>query len=108
MPGFVLDFYLGYLVRWLILLWRRSASANWPTVTGSIVRCQFKTQMFGGDYVVVQYRYKVGSERFQGVLNKPYIFPNYGAGFARSHSADSELNIRVNPLDRTRSFPDLS
>jgi hypothetical protein len=105
MPGFVLDFYLGYLVRWLILLWRKSASANWPTVAGSIDRCNFDTQTFGGDYVGVQYRYEMDSERFQGVLKKPYIYPNYAAAFARFHPADRELKIRVSPQNPAQSFP---
>jgi hypothetical protein len=105
MAGFVIDIWIGFLVRWGILFWRNPESRNWPTVSGAIVRCHFETHGYGGDYVVLDYKYKVEVERFQGSLHKPYIYPNYAAAFVRHHLPESNLRIRVNPKDPNRSFP---
>ena len=105
MAGFVIDIYIGFIVRWMIILWRKAVSYKWPTVSGTIVRCQFEKHGYGGDYVVLQYKYKVDSVRFQGVLKKPYIYPNYADGFVRHHPADMELRIHVNPRNPAESFP---
>jgi hypothetical protein len=105
MAGFVIDIFIGFIVRWIIILWRNVASLNWPTVTGRVVRCHYEKHGYGGNYAVLQYKYKVDSERFRGAINKPYIYPNYAEAFTRHHSADSELRIRVNPKDPARSFP---
>ena len=105
MAGFVIDIFIGFIVRLMVILWRAAVSLKWPTVPGRIVRCHFEKHGYGGDYVVLQYKYKVDSERFQGTINKPYIYPNYADGFVRNHPADSEARIRVNPKDPARSFP---
>lgn len=108
MAGFVIDIYVGFLYRWLVLLWRGVASERWPIVIGMIVRCHFEEHGVGGDYAVLQYKYKVDFERFQGAIRKPYIYPIYADAFVRHHAADSELRIRVDPKDPTSSFPILS
>jgi len=105
MAGFVIDIYIGFIVRWMIILWCEADGRQWPTVAGTVVRCHFEKQTFGGDYVVLQYKYKVDGERFQGVVNKPYIYPNYADAFVRHHPADMELRIHVDPKAPARSFP---
>ena len=105
MAGFVIDIYIGFIVRWMIILWRGARGRQWPTLSGRVVRCYFEEHGYGGDYVVLQYKYKVDSERFQGVLKKPYIYPNYADGFVRHHPADMELRIHVNPRNPAESFP---
>jgi hypothetical protein len=108
MAGLVIDIYIGFIVRWMIILRRKASSRQWPTVSGRVVRCYFEEHGYGGDYVVLQYKYKVDSERFQGVLKKPYIYPNYADGFVRHHPADMELRIRANPQIPAQSFPVLN
>jgi hypothetical protein len=105
MFGFVLDIYLGFLIRWIVILWRNAVSLKWPTVSGRIVRCHFERHGYGGNYVVLQYKYKRDGERFQGVMKKPYMYPNYADAFVRHHPADGELKVRVNPKDPAMSFP---
>jgi hypothetical protein len=105
MAGFVIDIYIGFIVRWMIILWRKAGSGQWPTAPGRVVRCHFVAHGYGGDYVVLQYKYKVDSERFQGVLKKPYIYPNYADAFVRHHPASMELRIHVNPQSPSQSFP---
>jgi len=105
MAGLVIDIYIGFIVRWVIILWRGANSRRWPIVYGSVVRCHFEKQGYGGDYAVLQYKYKVDSERFNGVLKRPYIYPNYADAFVRHHPADMELKIRVNPQLLGQSFP---
>jgi hypothetical protein len=102
MGGLVLDI---FLVRWIVNYWRNVVSRQWPVASGTVVRCHFETHGFAGDYVVLHYKYKVDWERFHGVVDKPYIYPNYAEAFVRHHPADSELRIRVHPKDRTQSFP---
>jgi len=103
MGGFVIDVYIGFLVRWIVILWRNAASCKWPIVAGSVVHCHFEEHGYGGDYVVLQY--KVEWERFEGVLKKPFIYENYAEAYTRHHPADSQLRIHVDPKDPTRSFP---
>jgi hypothetical protein len=105
MVGLVLDIYIGFLLRLIVMQWRGVASRNWPVVSGSVVRCYFEKRDFGGDFVVLRYKYKADFERFQGEIKKPYIYPNYADAFVRHHSAGSELRVRINPKDPTRSFP---
>jgi Protein of unknown function (DUF3592) len=108
MAGFVIDIFIGFILRWLVLLWRDVASDKWPTVAGTIVRCHFEKRGYGGDYVVLHYKYKEKFERFQGTIKKPFIYPNYAEAFVRHYPPDSELRVRVHPKDPTRSFPILS
>jgi Protein of unknown function (DUF3592) len=105
MAGLVIDIYIGFMVRWLINFGRRFASRKWPTVEGRIVRCHFEKHGYGGDFVVLQYKYKVDWERFHGEIRKPYIYPNYADGFVRHYPASAELRVRVDPKSPARSFP---
>ena len=57
-------------------------------------------------YVAIEYKYKSNFERYQGVFNKPYAYAtNYAEAYARHHPPGSDLRVRVNPKDPTRSFP---
>ncbi len=105
MSGLVLDIFIGFLLRSIVMQWRRAASRNWPAVSGSVVRCYFQKQGFGGDFVVLRYKYKADFERFQSEIKKPYIYTNYADAFVRHHFAGSELKVRINPKDPTQSFP---
>ena len=107
MAGFVIDIYIGFVVRWMIILWRGVGSRKWPTVSGTIVRCRFEKPGYGGNYVVLEYKYKVDWERFHGVIMKPYMYPNYADAFVRHHPPDMELKIRTDPKKPARSFPEL-
>jgi hypothetical protein len=64
-----------------------------------------ETRGYGGDYVELCYRYKSNSERFQGSIKKPYIYPNYADGFVRHYPVDREIKVRVNPESPAQSFP---
>jgi hypothetical protein len=105
MSGFVIDIFIGFMVRWLVICWRNFASRSWPTVSGTIVRCYFEKCGYGGSYVVLQYKYKANFERYRGEIRRPYIYPNYADAFVRHHSEDTEVEIHVDPKDPTRSFP---
>jgi Protein of unknown function (DUF3592) len=106
MAGWFFDVFVAYLVRGIIILWRNAVSRNWPTVSGSVVRSRLEKPFYGCMYVVVQYKYKMNWERHQGVLNKPYFyFANDAEAYVRNHPAETELSIRVDPKNPTRSFP---
>jgi hypothetical protein len=105
MAGLVIDIYLGFILRWMVILWRKAGSHQWPAVAGTVVRCHFEKHGYGGDYVVLQYKYKVDLERFHGSLKRPYIYPNYADAFVRHHPADMELRVHVNPQIPAQSFP---
>jgi hypothetical protein len=75
MAGLVIDIYIGFIVRWTIILWRKAGSQQWPTVAGRVVRCHYEGHGYGGSYVVLQYKYKVDSERFQGGLKNRTFIP---------------------------------
>jgi len=108
MGGLVVDIFVGFFARWVINVVRGLASRDWPSVKGTVVRCHFEEHGYGGDYVVLHYRYKVDWERCHGEMKKPYMHPNYAEAFVRHHPAGSELRIRVDPKDPTRSFPVLA
>ena len=81
----------------MILLWRRARSRRWPMVVGTVVHCQFEKHGYGGDFALLQYKYKVDGERSHGVIKKPYIYPNDADAFVRHHPADMELSSSSTP-----------
>ncbi|MGB6725558.1 MAG: DUF3592 domain-containing protein [Terracidiphilus sp.] len=106
MAGFVLDIFIAFMVRWIIIFWRRGLSRNWPTVSGAVVRSHLEKPGFGCMYVVIEYKYKANWERYHGILNKPYAYAtNYAEAYVRHHPAGSELKVRYDPKIPTRSFP---
>jgi|SRR5580658_4702994 hypothetical protein len=106
MAGFVIDIFVAFIARWAIIFWRKAASHDWPTVSGTVIRCHLEKPGFGCMYVAIEYKYKVNWERHHGALNKPYCYAaNYAEAYARHHSGGSELKVRVDPKNPTRSFP---
>ena len=105
MAGLVIDIYVAFIVRWIIIYWRKAWSRRWPTVTGTVVRCNLERPGYGCDYAVLQYKYKMNFERYHGSIKKPYLYENYAEAYIRHLPADSELRIRVDPNDPTRSVP---
>jgi|ERR1035438_648604 hypothetical protein len=105
MAGLVIDIYVAFIVRWIIIYWRNARSHGWPTVTGSVVRCRLERPGYGCDYVVLEYKYKMNFERYHGSIKKPYIYENYAEAYVRHLLADRELGIRVDPNDPNRSVP---
>lgn len=105
MAGLVIDIYIGFVVRWAVILWREAQSHQWPIVTGTVAHCSFEECGFAGDYVELRYEYGVDSEAQSGILKKPYIYPNYAQAFVRHYPAGVELKIRVHPQLPAQSFP---
>ena len=105
MAGLVLDIYVEFILRWIVLWWRKAGSRGWQEVTGTIVSCQLERPGFGCARVVLRYKYKWDFERYQGVIKKPYIYDNYADAYMRHHPPDSELRIRVDPSRPARSVP---
>ncbi len=105
MSGLVIDIFIGFMMRWLIVSWRRVVSRNWPTLPGTVVRAFFEQPGYGGSYVEVKFKYKVDGKRYQGSLREPFMFENYAEAFVRHHPAGSELRIHVDPKNPSRSFP---
>jgi hypothetical protein len=106
MGGLVIDLYVGFLARWIILIWRGRRSRDWPAVAGLVTSAHFEKPGYGGDYVLLRYCFKVNDESFDGEIRKPYFNENYANAFARRH-ADRELKVRVNPEHSEQSFPEL-
>jgi hypothetical protein len=105
MAGLVIDIFVAFVVRWMIILWRNARSHGWATVSGSVVRCHLEKPGYGCDYVVLHYKYKMNFERYHGSIKKPYIYENYAEAYIRHHPSGSELRIRVDRNDPTRSVP---
>lgn len=105
MAGLVIDIYVAFVVRWIIILWRKARSHGWATVTGTVVSCHLEKPGYGCDYAVLRYKYKMNFERYQGSIKKPYVYDNYADAYIRHRAADSELRIRVDQNDPTRSVP---
>jgi hypothetical protein len=105
MAGWVLDIYVAFIVRWIIMYWRKVGSGGWPTVTGTVVHCQLEKPGYGCVYVVLHYKYKMNFERYHGFIKKPYVYDHYAEAYIRHFIADSELRLHVNPNNSTQSFP---
>jgi hypothetical protein len=108
MAGLVIDLYIGFFVRWVILSWRSAMSRKWSTVTGTVISCHFEEPGYGGDFVVLRYKYKVNLERYQGEIRKPYMYSNYANAFVRHHAGGNALMVRSNPENPQQSFPVLA
>jgi len=105
MAGFVLDIFVAFIVRWIAVFWRKAGSHRWPTVTGTVVRCHLEKPGIGCMYVVLSYKFKMNFERYHGFIKKPYFYDNYAEAYIRRFAGGSELEIRVDPNDPTRSCP---
>jgi hypothetical protein len=106
MAGLVLDIVVAWVVRWAVIFWRGAMSRAWPTVSGMVVRSYLEKPGFGCMYAAIEYKYKADWERYQGVFNKPYAYAdNYAEAYVRHHPPGSELRIRVDPKNPSRSFP---
>lgn len=105
MAGLVLDIFVAFVVRWLVICWRNVRCHRWPSVTGTIIRCDLEKPGYGCKYVLLRYKYKVNFERYHGSIKKPYIYDNYAEAYTRRFLAGCELRIHVDPKDPTRSFP---
>jgi hypothetical protein len=105
MAGLVIDIFVAFIVRWIVIFWRKAGSHRWPTVTGNVVRCHLEKPGYGCAYVVLSYKFKMNFERYHGNIKKPYIYDNYAEAYTRRFPAGSELRIHVDPNDPTRSCP---
>lgn len=85
MAGLIVEIYIAFAVRWMILMYRDAASRKWPQITGTIIRSHLEKPGFGCNYVVLRYKYRNGSERYEGEVKKPFIFSNYAEAFVRRH-----------------------
>ncbi len=103
MPGLIVDSYIAFLIRALIIAWRKSKSRNWPVVTGTILGSRFERAAYGWDFAEIRYRY--GTSGNEGCIRKPFLSRDNGEAFVRHFPAGAEIAIRVNPGDRTKSFP---
>jgi hypothetical protein len=105
MTGFVLDIFVAFIVRWIVIFWRKAESCRWPKVTGTVTRCHLEKPGIGCMYVVLSYKFKVNFERYQGSIKKPYFYDNYAEAYIRRFAGGNELEIRVDPNHPTRSCP---
>jgi hypothetical protein len=104
MAGFVIDIYIAFIIRALIVLWRAWESRDWPVITGTIRTSSYERPGYGCDYALICYQYKTTGERYEGILKKPYLFRNYGEAFVRRFPGGSEVAIRMNPHDQAKSM----
>jgi hypothetical protein len=105
MAGFVLDIFVAFIVRWIVIFWRQAGSHRWPKVTGTVIRCHLEKPGIGCRYVVLSYKFKMNFERYHGSIKKPYFYDNYAEAYIRRFAGGSKLEIRVDPKDPTRSCP---
>jgi hypothetical protein len=105
MAGLVLDIYVAFFVRWVIMHWRNVGSHGWPTLAGTVVRCHLEKPGFGCTHVVLDYKYKMNFEHYSGCIKKPFINDNYAEAYMRRFPADRELRLHVCPNESARSFP---
>jgi hypothetical protein len=83
MAGLVLDIFVAFLVRWIVIYRRKARSHRWPNVTGTVVRCHLEKPGYGCMYAVLRYKYRMNFERNQGLIKKPYIYENYAEAYTR-------------------------
>ena len=105
MAGFVIDILIAFVIRFVMIEWRRAKSHNWPVITGTILGSCFERPDIGCNYAQIRYRYKTSGERYDGLFKKPFLFQTYGEAFVRHFPTGSEIAVRVNPADMTKSFP---
>jgi|SRR6185437_2183247 len=105
MGGLVLDIYIAFAIRWLILLWRKRKSRKWPPVTGAARASSYvRSGGFGCAYADIPYEYAASGERYEGVLKKPFIDSQLGQAYVSYFSDGREVQIRVNPQNPSQSM----
>jgi hypothetical protein len=103
MGGLVIDIFIAFVVRVIINLWRVHQARKWNITSGRVTSRSLQEPGYGCDFVELKYRYKWDGERYTGVFREPYMF-RHSKTFDQA-GADSEISIRVNPEDPSKSIP---
>lgn len=94
---------IEYLSRQLTQSARRIRSRHWPATSATIFRsCQPKGKC-GCKLVIVRYRFFVSGEKYCAIHNEPFFIDLPGS-FMRQYAAGTEIPIRYNPADPSRSI----
>ena len=105
MAGFVIDIYIGFVVRWLSLVWRKTASGKWPTVAGTIVRCHFEKSRLRRRLCGAQLQIQSGLRALSRRDEKAVYVCQLRRGLCAPSSSGQELRIHVDP--KTQAGPSL-
>jgi hypothetical protein len=103
MPGLVIDIFITYIAHAIINLWRVYQSRKWPAVPATVISRSLLEPNFGCEFVEIAYKYKWEFERYSGTFREPFMF-RHSETFDQV-SADSEISVRVNPADPSKSIP---
>jgi len=97
MAGFIIDIYLEFFFRTVVIWFRRLAASDWPVRNAIVAESEFRKPGMGCRVVVIRYRYRNAGEHYDGIHKQPFLFDNYASAYLRRFPGGSEFPIRINP-----------
>jgi len=105
MGGLVLDIYVEYIFRQVVLLIRIVRSRNWPVMKATVTTSNCPVAGYGCDVAEVCYKYRVDGELYTGSDRKPFIIHNSAEIFVNnSVPVGADLVVRLKPDDPSTSI----
>ena len=99
MGGWFVDIFVEYLFRVVVRMIKWRGSGTWPVAKGTVTRSDCPKAMYGCDVAEVYYTYRVDSELYTGINEKPFISPSSGEDYVSRFVPGTEFDVRVKPED---------
>ena len=104
MGGLVLDIYVEYIFRQVLLLIRAWRSSSWPVTKATVTASDCPATAYGCDVAEVYYKYRVNGEPYTGVYIKPFIVHHSAENYINnSVPVGADLVVRLKPGDPSTS-----
>ncbi len=102
MGGLTLDIAIAFLIRMVLNMWRKLASAGWSTCTGKMTSYRYECPGRGCDVGEYRYEYNVDGNLYRGRYRKPYYIRR-SVDVRKSGSIGAEIQVRFCPNDPAKS-----
>jgi hypothetical protein len=97
MGGLVIDIYVEFIFRAVVLLFRTHRAKSWPVVQAEVTATHHRPGGYGCDVVDVTYQYRVEEELHTGMHEKPFLWDSTAQEYMEQHSPGRALLVRVRP-----------
>jgi hypothetical protein len=97
MGGLVLDIYVIYVIKLVMLAFKMRGSDKWPIATATVFFTDESAANSSYPTATVAYSYEFDGKNFDGGTDKPFISPESAKQYLARFPKESRLKIRVKP-----------
>lgn len=91
MGGWFVDIFVEYLFRVMLRMIKRCGSSTWPIGTATVTSSACPNATYGCDVAEVYYTYRVDSELYTGINEKPFISNSSGEDYVSHFAPERNL-----------------